>query len=327
MPPNPDTLQRFLSTQLHEFGGHVEIADGLWALFSVAIADPDSDALAREILAGAPFPYDSGSSADDWWQIYYVETAHREAAIAWLADLGKIAAGEIRPVAPHLAALIADLLASATPHRAARELGELHLRGEITAGLIRRPDDVRALLDRLHVREPLYFSAFQSLLAHHLIDMRVLHRQLIPEDVALKNEIVKAGLSRDPFLQSRQDATTEIRNLLMRFRVINPLDQQKNTAITNPYAAYLDISHEGDQIVAPIDGIAVHLPALHFLKAIRLLRRALYRGENLAHIDTAVPWMNDEIAYAFRFIKQRLDTRRDLTPLDALYMLEQCAEP
>ena len=69
MPPNTDTLQRFLSTQLHEFGGHVEIADGLWALFSVAIADPDSATLAREILACAPFPYDSGSSTDDWWQI------------------------------------------------------------------------------------------------------------------------------------------------------------------------------------------------------------------------------------------------------------------
>ena len=327
MPPNPDTLQRFLSTQLHEFGGQVEIADGLWAIFSVAIADPDSDALAREILADAPFPYDSGTSADDWWQIYYVATAHQAAAIAWLDDIGKIAAGEIRAVPPHLAALIADLLASATPHRAARELGDLHTRGEITAGLIRRPADIRALLDRLHVREPLFFSAFQSLLTHHLIDMRVLHRQLIPEDVALKNEIVKAGLSRDPFLQSRQDATTGIRNFLMRFRVINPLDQQKNTAITNPYAAFLDVAHEGDLIVAPIDGIAVHLPAPHFLKAIRMLRRALYRGESLAQIDTAVPWMNDEIAYAFRFIKQRLESRRDLTPLDALYMLEQCAAP
>jgi hypothetical protein len=185
---------------------------------------------------------------------------------------------------------------------------------------------VRSLLDRLHQREPLFFAAFLTLLTHQLIDLVVLLRQLIPEDVALKNEIVMGGLSRDPFLQSRQDAAAEIRNLLLRFQLINPIDQQKNTAITNPYAVFLEVVADGEQISAPIDGSVVTVPRKNFLAAIHTTRRNLYRGEDFATFDTQALWMTKDIAYAFRFLKQRVDTHRELTALDTLYMLERAIE-
>ena len=149
---------------------------------------------------------------------------------------------------------------------------------------------------------------------------------MIPEDVRLKNDIVKGGLSRDPFLQSRQDSAAEIRNLLMRFFVINPLDQQKNFAITNPYAAYLEILSAGDQLSAPIDGTTVTVPRGLFITTIREIRRNLYRGEDFSTFDTQASWMTKEIAYPFRFIKQQLDSRRDLIPMDGLYMLERAVD-
>ena len=55
-------------------------------------------------------------------------------------------------------------------------------------------------------------------------------------------------------------------------------------------------------------------------------RRNLYRGDEFKSIDTQVPWMREEIAYSFRFIKQRLDSRRDLGTMDGLYMLERAVE-
>jgi hypothetical protein len=252
--------------------------------------------------------------------------ANRPVAVHWLDDLEKTTSGAIRPVSPAQHALIQEVITSDTPHRYSRVLGEMHDNGEICAGLIREASDVRAMLDRLHVREPLFFAAFQALLTHHLIDMIVLLRQIIPEDVALKNEIVKAGLSVDPFLQSRQDATAEIRNYLLQFHVINRLDQQKNTAISNPYAAYLEIARDGDRITAPIDGIAVSVPRQHYLDAIHSVRRSLYDGESFGNLDTQAPWMNARIAQPFRFIKQHVDRRSELAPLDTLYMLERAAE-
>jgi hypothetical protein len=143
----------------------------------------------------------------------------------------------------------------------------------------------------------------------------------------LTNEIVKGGLSRDPFLQSRQDATTEIRNVLIRFQVISPFDQQKSLAISNPYAVYLEIVSHGDELTASIDGNNITVPRRNFLNAIHLIRRNLYRGEQFSSFDTQSPWMNKDIAYSFRFIKQRLDSRRDLAAMDALYMLERAVEP
>ena len=308
------------------FGGHLEIDPGLWALFAVEANDEGANLQARSLLGGASFAYGAGLSADDRWMLYYVDSASRPAAVHWLDDLAKVAAGEIRPVSPAHQAMILEIIESDHPHRAARKFANLHESGEISAGLIREPSDIRSLLDRLHVREPLFFTAFQSLLTHHLIDMVVLLRQLITEDVTLKNEIVKSGLSADPFLQSRQDAAAEIRNILIRFRVINPLDQQKNTGITNPYAAFMEIERTGDQITATIEGLSIAMSRDQYLTTLRSIRRTLYRGESFGSITTQAPWMDEDMAYGFRFIKQRIDGHREIAPLDSVYMLERAVE-
>ncbi len=327
MESSDQKLLRFLDAQIRDYGGNVEVDTGLWTLFAVAANDSAANALARALLRDVTFAHDAGSSTDDQWTLYYVDTANRYAAIHWLDDVRKVAVGEIRPVTPAQYALIQEVIGSDKPHRAAQQLAELHTAGEVCAGLIREPAAVRSLLDRLHQREPLFFSAFLTLLNHHLIDLVVLLKQLIPEDVALKNEEpVKAGLSRDPFLQTRQDAAVEIRNLLLRYQLINPIDQQKNVAITNPYAGHMEVVSAGDQITLPIDGTPVTVPRQNFLNAIHSIRRNLYRGEQFSSFDTQVPWMNKDIAYAFRFIKQRVDSRTDLAAMDALYMLERAVD-
>ncbi|MBC7369487.1 MAG: hypothetical protein H7343_22185 [Undibacterium sp.] len=322
----PETLHRFLAPQIRDFGAQVEIDAGLWAVFVVASADAAPNTLAHSLIDSAPFPYKSGPSSDDQWTLYYVTTEHRLAAVHWLDDLVALCAGAIRPAAPEHLALIAELLESTTPHRPARQLGDLHDCGAVTAGIARTPLRVRALLDRLHAREPLYFAAFETLLTHHLIDLAVLHRQLIPEDVALKNEIVRAGLSRDPFLQSRQDATTRIRDLLLRFGVLNATTHQKNTAITNPYAAFLDVARADDHIPATINGELSPIPVSQFIAAIRSIRLAIYQGETFTSGTSAAPWIHQEIAAPCRFIRQRLAGNPALSTLDALYMLERSVE-
>lgn len=317
------SVLEFLRPQWREHGGHAELEPGLWTLFAVPTADVAANTLAAGLLAEAAFAHDGGHSDDDQWTLYYVDTANRVAAVHWLEDLVRLVAGEIRPVRPEHRALINEVAGAEAPHRLAQKLVELHTRNELGAGSILEPAVVRALLDRLHNREPLFFSAFRALLASHLFDMVVLLRQLITEDVELKNEIVRGGLSRDPFLQSRQDAAAEIRNVLIRFHVINSLDQHKNTAIANPYAAYLELVHAGDEITASIDGKVVTLPRPSFLHAIHGIRREVSKGGEVGSLDTQAPWMREEIAYSFRFIKQRLASRRDLTALDGLYMLER----
>lgn len=326
MDLDDQNLLRFLEPQLRDYGGHHAIDTGLWTLFALSAADAPANALARSLLAGAPFAHDSGPSTDDQWMLYYVDDANRAAAVHWLDDLAKSARGEIRPAAPAHRALAAELVDSPKPHRIAQQLAELHARGEICAGLVAEPGLVRGCLDRLHQREPLAYSAFLTLLNHHLVDMVVLHRQIIGEDVGLLNEIVKGGLSHDPFLQTRQDSAAEIRNALIRFQVINPLDQQKHTAIANPYAVYLEIKRDGDQLILPLDGKNLTVTRASFVQAIHSIRRNLYRGEQFESFDTQAPWMSEAIAYPFRFIKQRLGVHRDLVPLDALYMLERAVD-
>lgn len=319
-------LQDFLAPQLRDFGGKVEIDTGLWGLFTVPAHDALANAIARSLLREVPFVHQTGTSEDDQWALYYVDTENRAAAEHWLDDLTALIAGAIRPLSPAHRMLVDDIVASEKPHRIAQQLGEAHTRGEIPVGSIRESQLVRSLLDRLHQREPLFFSAFLTLLNHHLVDLVVLLRQMIPEDVALKNEIVKAGLSRDPFLQSRQDAAAEIRNTLLRFQIINPIDQQKNTGIANPYAVYLDVVRIGDQISVPIDGSVTSVPMKTFVAAIHAIRRALYAGEPFGSFDTQVPWMTKEIAHPFRFIRQCVETHRELMPTDTLAMLERAAE-
>lgn len=316
-------LTDFLSAQVREHGAKTELDAGLWTLFAVPVSDTEANTLARSLLSTATFAHDSGQTEDDQWTLYYVDTANRPAALDWLDDLVKAVAGEIRPVAAPHRALVLELVSSPKPHRVAQDLADAHTRGELCAGAIYRTDDVRSLLDRLHQREPLFFSAFRTLLNHHLIDMVVLHRQLLTEDIALKNEIVSGGLSRDPFLQTRQDATVEIRNILLRFQLINPIDQQKNIGIKNPYAVFLEVVCANDVIIAPIDGAAINISRADFVSALHTIRRNLYRGEQFSSFDTQAPWMNPRIAHPFRFIKQRVDSRPELAVFDTLYMLER----
>lgn len=318
-----DHLLQFLLAQSRNYGGKDEIEPGHWMLFAIKNSDEDSSELARSLLAEVDFPIESGQSEDDLYTIHYVETAHRAAAIYWLDNLIKTNSGKILPPSPEQRALIRELSQSDKPHRVAQQLATMHTEGKIHAGLVSTPNDVRGLLDRLHLREPLFFSALNTLLEHHLVDMIVLFQKLIDEDLNLQNEIVKSSLSRDPFLQTRQDATADIRNVLIRFFVISPMDQLKNTGISNPYAAHLDVSYSHGHIKASIDGINCVITREDYLHAIHSIRAQLYRGEAFETFDTQTPWMTPEIALPFRYIRERLTQRHDLTPLDALYMLER----
>ena len=320
------TLLRFLEPQIRDYGANVEIDEGLWALFAVAASDEITNAFASTLLREATFAHQAGLSADDQWMLYYVDSANRAEAIHWLDDLSRIAAGEIRPTSPAHRSLIAELLSSPKPHRVAQQLAELADRGEISIGAVREPAIVRGCLDRLHQREPLFFAAFNTLLSRHLVDMIVVLQQVITEDVDLKNELVRGGVSRDPFVQSLQDAAVGIRSALTRFHVINMLDQQKNTAIANPYAAYMEVTRDRDQVTFALDGGNLTVPRQHLLAAIHSIRSKLYRGEQFSTFDTQSPWMNETIAHPFRFIKQRLESHRELSPLAALYMLERAVE-
>ena len=320
------SLTAFLERQSRDFGGNVEIAPGLWALFGVETTDHDGNALARSLLAEANFVHDSGQAEDDRWVLYYVDNANRREAMHWLDDRQRQLHGEVRLPAPGQRQLIDELAESPMPHRLAQRLAEEHASGRLSAGSLHAPKLVRALLDRLHLREPLFYSAFQQLLAHHLVDMVILLQQLIAEDVALINEAFKGSVSRDPFVQSRQDAAGEIRRILIEFCVINSLDQQKATAIHNPYAAYMDVLRTGEEILLPLDGQTPAATAAAFIDAVRSSRRQIYLGGDFDRFDTQSPWMRDEIALPFRFIKQRLDLHRDLSAIDGLYMLERAVE-
>ena len=320
-------LPEFLEAQMHACGANVELESGLWLVFAVEAGDASLNELTRTLLAGAGFAYDLGQSDDDQWMLYYVDTPNRPAALHWLEDLHRQLGGGIRPVAPTQRALIRDIVASPMPHRLAQRLAEQHTRNELPAGAVADPTIVRALLDRLHQREPLFYNAFQLLLTHHLFDLVVLLQKMIPEDIELQNELVKGGISRDPFLQTRQDAAAEIRRILTQFHLINPLDQQRTTAIRNPYAAFMEIARNGDKILATIDGNIVPVPQHSFVNAIHSTRRNIYRGATFGALDTQAPWVTDEIAYPFRFMKQRLEAKKQLSTLDGLFMLERAMEP
>jgi hypothetical protein len=112
-------LLDFLQPQIRDYGGNVEIDDGLWTVFAVPATDSLANALARSLLAGATFAYESGASADDQWTLCYVDTAHREAARHWLNELAAVLAGEIRPTSPAQRTLVEEVIVSAKPHRAA----------------------------------------------------------------------------------------------------------------------------------------------------------------------------------------------------------------
>ena len=316
-------LAEFIAQQTSEFGGKVEIDAGLWAVFGVNVRDLDGRELVRGLLEEAPFTAAEGTSEDEAWLLYYVETPGRAVAVEWLEDWQKRLAGEVREATLAQREQMGELVESTMPHRVAQKLAEEHAAGRLSAGCVRAPDRVRALLDRLHLREPLFYAAFQTLLANHLIDLVVLLDRMIPEDVDLANEAVRGAVSRDPFVQTKQAAAVEIRRLLVDYHLINSLDQQKNTAVRNPYAAHFDLQRNEAETILPLDGVQVTVPAESLVKAIRSTRRNVYNGGEIERFDTQAPWMRPEIAHPFRFLKRQLEIHRELSTLDGLYMIER----
>ena len=326
MEPDDDILKEFLEAQARDHGCKEEIDQGLWLLFAISADDSQSLAMARHILESAPFAHKSGESEDDEWMLYYVDTDNKPVAVHWLEDRVRVLEGQYRLASPAQKALLPEMLESKMPHRIAQQLADLHFTNELSAGMIDDPTLVRGLLDRLHQREPLFFAAFRTLLLGNLFDLEVLFDEILAEDIQLENEIVKASLSKDPFLQARQNTAVEIRSALIRFHVINPLDQQKSTMIANRYNLCMEIERKGDLVTAIIDGRPVEMTVADFLTSIRSVRKNLYRGGEFSSFNTQAPWMTEAMAYPFRCIKQRISSRTELSPMDGLYMLERALE-
>lgn len=326
MPFSDEDIIQFLTPQVRYHAGQAEMEGGLWPIFVVAMNDARGNAIARELLAGADIAHEFGESADDCWMLYYVTTERLPAALFWLEDLSRFVEGELRPIHPIHQRMIDEVCESPAPHRAARRLAEAHKRNEVSAGLISKPATVRTFLDRLHWAEPLYFSAFQMLLSHHLFDLLVLQRRLIAEDLALKNDILRDARSPDPFLQIRQDAAREIHGSLLRYEVIKSNVPWKNGELTNPYANFMQLVIEGDLIVVLMEGETTRLVRADYLRAIRMTRRKLYAGEAFSSFINQSDLVTGEMEAPFRFIRQRIESRSELSTMDSLYMLERAVE-
>ncbi len=317
----------FLEPQMKEFGGNLSIGPDAWALFALQTGDQAGHVLANDLLRNVGFHYQTGEAEGDPWTLYYVDTANRERAVFWLDDVQRALTGRFRLASPGQQAAFKELATSATPHRIARSLADLHAKGELAAGSIHDPQVIRALLDRLHAQEPLYFSAFLMLLENHLLDLLVLHQKLMDEDIRLGNEIVQGSISQDLFLQSLQIAAANIRDQLLRFKILNPLNHQKHAANANPYVAFPETRLAGDDVIIRVDGIDRTKPQPEFVATIRLLRKNLYRGERIEDLSTQTPWVTEMTAQPLRFIKQQMESRRDVQGLDWLYMLERAVDP
>jgi hypothetical protein len=316
-----------LDRQLEQFGGNLQMEPNVWALLAIPNNNGAETATVQELLAGVTFVYEKRESEDGEWSVYCVDTANRPAAIFWLNDTYRQLSGRIRSLTPAHISLVGELTSSPMPHRIAKNLADLHSKGEITAGAIRRPDVVRSLLDRLHVREPLYFSAFQVLLEDHLIDLIVMNKKLENEDVELENDLTRGSVSKDPFFQARQTAASQIRNYLIRCHMINPIDQQKGAVKNNPYAYLTDIRVEADEVMLRVDGLDQRIGTSNFLTAIRTIRKHVSRGVRLNEVVTGTPWITETTAYPLRFVRQQMSSGLGLPALDLLYMLERAADP
>jgi hypothetical protein len=317
----------FLRPQTRDFGGNLALDADLWALFGVRSDDASGHALVRDLLLKVDFTYQVGEAEGDSWTLYYVDTANRARAVFWLDDVQQTLRGHYRSATPAQLTLIKELAISASPHRIARTLADLHASGGLAPAPIRDPGTVRGLLDRLHAQEPLYFSAMQLLLEHHLIDLLVLYQKLVDEDIRLGNEIMQGSISQDPFLQSRQTSAAIIRRHLLRYKIINPLDQLKNASVSNPYVAFTETRFAGDEVIIHVDGIDKTKSREDFVQTVRVLRKNMYRGERIENMNTQTPWVTEVTAQPLRFIKQQMEARKDIASLDWLYMLERAIDP
>lgn len=327
-PPTPVSisdprLSAFLVQQTRECDRETPLDGGNWPIFVAESRDAFANQLAQTLLAGATFPHQTAASEDDRWVIYHVDEANRPAAMHWLADLHARVAGEIRPVAPIHRALVRQLAGSSMPHRVAMQLADLHAKGELTPGCINERSLIRMVLDRAHIPGNMILPALGTLLAHHLVDLVVLFEELLPEDIEIVDDLIKQDPPKDSVGRNRHEGAQEVHRTLTRFHLISPIDQEKNTAIANPYAAFVDVASKDERVVLPVDGAMVRLLREHVMAAIHATRRQLNAGKAFDQLKAMDSWVTDSMALPFRFLKQRLLARGDIDPMDWLYIVER----
>lgn len=318
-------LLEFIEQQRDDIDAESEIAPGYWALFAHPTEQEEPKVLCDALLEQAPFPFETGLSGDENWRIYYIATPAKTTARHWLNDTHNILSGRAREPSPIQVDALNSLLESSMAHRIARQLATQFEAGAFPLGGVRAPQLIRSLLDRIHVREPLFLAALHTLMEHHLIDLMVLNQQLIEEDLHVLNDLTKGSVSQDPFFQSRQVSVSGIRDLMIQGKIINPLDQQKHSDVKNPYASIVDLRAQGDDVLLRIDGIDQAINRADFIKSIRDIRSRCYLGETVSDMGTNAPWVTESNAYSLRFVQQRVIARPETTPLHWLYMLERAA--
>lgn len=319
-------LRIMLDEQRAEYGGNEEIAPGCWAVFAVEKSNESHRLVIDTLLQSAPFPFKTGESEDSAWMLHYVDAAHRPPARHWIDDLVRVLDGRIRSPGPEDEDRIKALLDSPMPHRIARELADRAATGDIPPGAINDQATVRAMLDRSHRQEPTFLAAILIVMEAHLIDLKTLFDALNRGDIDLSNSLTKGDLSSDPFIQSRQETASAIRDFLVQNKILNPLDQQKHTIEKNPYAALTEMRREGRDFILRVDGRDHNSMGSHVIETIQKVRRQIYRGISLREIGTNAPWVTDEKAYPLRFIVERGGARHEISPLLWLYMLERAMD-
>ena len=320
-------LSQWLSYQRTEYGGRWEVQTGFWAVFAVPANDPKQQKIALELLADAPFPVQEGESEDSAWRLHFVDSAHRVEAMQWIDGLHAEFAGEIKSPTQAQRALIRSLTSDAMPHRIAQQLSSQHEAGSLTAGAIKESDLVRTLLDRLHEREPLYFSALLKLIEVHLVDLVSLHRRLIAEDIELLNSLTQGSVSQDPFFNNRQYSAGAIRKQLVEFGLINALDQQRDNTVKNPYAVMTDTRWEGDYVTLRFEGMAKQVATEDLRVGIRGMRKLIYGGEDPLQAESRTPWSSESTVSPTRFLKQHIRLNPEISALDWLYIFERAIDP
>ena len=318
-------LLEFIEQQIEDIDTESEIAPGYWALFAHPTGEEEPKVLCDAILENAPFPFETGLSGDEDWLIYYIATPAKSTARHWLNDTRHILSGRLREPSPIQTDALKSLLESPMAHRIARQIATQFDAGAFPLGGLRDPRLVRSLLDRVHVREPLFLAALHTLMEHHLVDLLVLNQQLIEEDLQVLNDLTKGSVSQDPFFQSRQVSVSGIRDLMIQGKIINPLDQQKHSDLKNPYSSIVDLRAHGDDVLLRIDGIDQTINRAAFIKSIREIRSRCYLGETVSNMGTNAPWVTEANAYSLRFVQQRVIARPETSSLHWLYMLERAA--
>lgn len=319
-------LRVLLDEQRAEYGGNEEIGPGCWAVFATLKTDESKYQTLHALMETAPFPYETGDSEDDQWALYYVNQKHRASARFWIEDMICLLDGRNRQASPKFKKQFEELIESPMPHRIARELAEAAAAGELPPGAIHDYPTFRALLDRSHRQEPIFLSAFHTLLEAHLIDLKLLFTALIQEDINLGNELTRGSVSRDPFIQTRQTAAAAIRDYLVKQKILNPLDQQKHTDVTNPYVALTELRRNGRDFILRIDGRDQESMGSHVIETIHRVRRQIYRGIPEPEIATNAPWVTEERAYPLRYILERSGDHNNIPVLIWLYMLERAMD-